>query len=376
MARTLSSVAVTAAIVAAFLAGFSLTQHGTTSAAGADPVLTEVRQDLLRGYYRPLPANALNAPNVPAMLAALHDPYTDYLTPTQFRLLSRETSSSYSGIGASVLPAHGGFEVMDTKRGAPAARAGVRSGDLIVEIDGESAAGESVERAAARVVGEVGRPVELTIRRRERVLHVSVVRGVIDAPVVQSRLLQDGKLRIGYLRVAAFRLGATPNVGRAIRRLARRNAAGLVVDLRGNPGGVFDQAVGVASLFLDRGVIVTLVAAHANRHVYSARPGATHLPLVVLVDRDSASAAEIVAAALQDNRRAIVVGENTFGKAVVQAVTPLGNGAALRFTTARYLTPGGRDLALRGVRPDLHAVDEPGTKVDEALQAALHLFLR
>jgi carboxyl-terminal processing protease len=324
----------------------------------------------MRGYYLPLPANALNAPNVAGMISALHDPYTDYLTPTQFRLLSRETSSSYTGIGASVLPARGGLEVMDTQAGGPAARAGVRAGDLIVAIDGAPTAGESIERAALHVIGATGTPVALTIRRGDATVRISVVRGMIAAPAVQSRLLQDGKLRIGYVRLSSFRLGATPNLGRAIRRLARQNAAGLVLDLRGNPGGVFDQAVGVASLFLDHGVIVTLVEARGGRHVYSARPGSTQLPVVVLVDHETASAAEIVAAALQDNRRAIVVGQNTYGKAVVQSIAPLRNGAALRYTTARYLTPSGTDLSLRGVTPDLR------TSSSGALRAALHLFLR
>ena len=150
---------------------------------------------------------------------------------------------------------------------------------------------------------------------------------------------------------------------------------GFVLDLRGNPGGVFDQAVGVSALFLNRGVIVTLVGAHSGRHVYTAGRGATTLPLVVLVDRETASAAEIVAAALQDNRRAVIVGENTYGKALVQSIRPLGNGAALRLTTAHYYTPKGTDISLHGVTPDLHAVDNPSTRTDEALQAALQLFL-
>ncbi|MHB8644077.1 MAG: S41 family peptidase [Gaiellaceae bacterium] len=376
MRRTLTTAAVTAGIVGAFWVGLALTHHGTSTAAGADPILTEVRQDLLQSYYRAVPANVLNAPSISAMLALLHDPYTDYLDPTQFRLLRRETSSTYSGIGASVLPATSGLEVTQTQAGGPAARAGIRTGDLIVAVDGQATAGASLERVAGRIVGPVGRSVRLKIRRGASEIVISVVRRTIEAPSVQSRLLQDGKLRIGYLRLSAFRLGATPVLSRALALLAAENAAGIVLDLRGNPGGVFAQAVGVASLFLDHGVIVTLVGAHSGRHVYSARPGATKLPVVVLVDHGSASSAEIVAAALQENRRAVIVGENTYGKALVQSIRPLDNGAALRLTTARYLTPSGADISLRGVLPDLHAVDDPRTRVDEALQAALHLFLR
>ena len=373
LGRTLSSLAVTAAIVGAFYVGLELSHHGTP-AAGADPLLTEVRQDLLDSYYRPLPANALNVPSIPGILKALHDPYTEYLDPTQFRLLSRETHSSYPGIGVGLLPAKQGLLVVETTPG-PAERAGIRRGDVIVSIGGYPTARASLDDVVRHLLGPRGTFVSLGVLRRGRSLHFAVVRATISAPTVQSRLLQDGKLRIGYARLSAFRLGATPVLSRALAKLRRQNAAGLVLDLRGNPGGVFDQAVGVSSLFLSRGVIVTLVGAHSGRHVYTAGRGATTLPLVVLVDRETASAAEIVAAALQDNRRAVIVGENTYGKALVQSIRPLGNGAALRLTTAHYYTPKGTDISLHGVTPDLHAVDNPSTRTDEALQAALQLFL-
>ena len=329
----------------------------------------------MHAYYRPVPANVLNAPSVSAMLSALNDPYTDYLDATQFRLLSRETHSSYPGIGVSILPTNAGLEIVATKPG-PAQRAGIRRGDVIVGINGKSAVGVTLNFAVSRILGGAGSTVDLDIRRGHAIRHFAVVRGTISAPTVSTRLLQDAKLRIGYVKLAAFRLGATPVVGRALRRLQRQNAAGIVLDLRGNPGGVFDQAVGVSSLFLERGVIVTLVGVHSGSHTYTAHGGGMKLPVVVLVDHQSASAAEIVAAALHDNRRAVVVGENTYGKALVQSIRPLGNGAALRLTTAHYVTPSGADISLRGVTPDLRARDDPGTRRDEALQAALGLFLR
>jgi len=371
--RTLTSLAVTAVLVGAFWVGLSLSRHGTP-AAGADPVLTQVRQELLRSYYRPVPANALNAPSVPAIINALHDPYTEYLDPTEFRLLAHETHSSYPGIGVGLLPGRRGLIVVATKPG-PAERAGIRKGDVIMSINGQTTVGSSVDNVVARILGPRGTAVSLGVVRGTRRLHFSVVRATISAPTVQLRLLEDDKLRIGYVRLSAFRLGATPVLARALAKLRRQNVSGLVLDLRGNPGGVFDQAVGVSSLFLNHGVIVTLVGVHSGRQVYTARPGATKLPLVVLVDRETASAAEIVAAALQDNRRAVLVGENTYGKALVQSIRPLGNGAALRLTTAHYYTPSGADISLRGVTPDLHAVDNPSTRTDEALQAALQLFL-
>jgi carboxyl-terminal processing protease len=373
--RTLSSAAVTVALVGAFAVGLSLTHRGSTP-AGADTVLAQVRATLLQSYYRPVPANVLQQPSISAMISALDDPYTEYLDPTQFRLLSRETRSSYPGVGIGLLPAPGGLRVVRTKPG-PAVRAGVRAGDLILSIDGWETAGAAFEQSVRRILGPEGSTVRLRIRRGNRVFSVDVIRARISAPSVQSRLLVAGKLRIGYVRLSAFRLGAAPVLRLTIGKLRRSNVAGIVLDLRGNPGGVFDQAVAVSSLFLDRGVIVTLVSAH-QRHTYSASGGhgAIQLPLVVLVDRDSASSAEIVAAALHDNRRAMLVGEHTFGKGLVQTLRPLPNGAALRLTTARYLTPTGRDINLRGIYPDLVAVDDPTTRPDEALETALQLFLR
>jgi carboxyl-terminal processing protease len=373
--RTFFSAAVTVALVGAFAVGLSLTHRGSTP-AGADTVLAEVRATLLQSYYRPVPANVLQQPSISAIISALNDPYTEYLDPTQFKLLRRETRSSYPGVGIGLLPAAGGLRVVRTKAG-PARKAGIRVGDLILAIDGWPTAGGAFEQSLQRILGPEGSTVRLRIRRGERVFSRDVVRARISAPSVQSRLLVAGKLRVGYVRLSAFRLGAAPVLKLTLGKLQRANVAGIVLDLRGNPGGVFEQAVAVSSLFLERGVIVTLVGAH-QRHTYSARGGRStlQLPLVVLVDRDSASSAEIVAAALHDNRRAMLVGEHTFGKGLVQTLRPLPNGAALRLTTARYLTPTGRDINLRGIYPDLVAVDNPATRPDEALQTALQLFLR
>ena len=371
----LSSVAVTVALVGAFAVGLSLTHHGTTP-AGADTVLAQVRATLLSSYYRPLPANVLRQPSVSALIRSLKDPYTEYLDPTQFRLLRRETRASYPGIGIGVLPVARGLQVVRIKPG-PALRAGLRVGDVIVSVDGSRMAGLSYDQAARRVLGRAGSVVHLRVRRGDAVFTRAVVRTLIAAPAVHSRLLATRKVRVGYVKLTAFSLGAAPVLKLAVAKLRRANVAGIVLDLRGNPGGLFDQAVAVSSLFLDRGVIVTIDSAHRKARTYTASGhSAVHLPLVVLVDRDSASSAEIVAAALHDNRRAVLVGEHTFGKGLIQELRPLPNGAALRLTTARYLTPSGEDINTRGVKPDLLAPDNPRTRVDETLRAALRLFLR
>jgi carboxyl-terminal processing protease len=229
----------------------------------------------------------------------------------------------------------------------------------------------------ARILGPRGTILHLELERGGAHLKVDVRRDVIQAPVVDARLLSYGGQRFGDLRLSGFRVGAAVVLGRQLRSLERAGATGFVLDLRQNPGGLLDQAVAVSSLFLDRGVVVSLAGRHAPHEVYRAVGGvATRLPVVVLVDRFSASSAEIVAAALRDHGRATVVGERTFGKALVQSIDPLDNGAALEITIARYTTPAGEDISSVGVRPQLHAVDDPQTTRDEALLAALSVLAR
>jgi len=199
-----------------------------------------------------------------------------------------------------------------------------------------------------------------------------VTRSLVRPPAAQARLLSYDGVRWGDIRLTSFRASAASVVAGAVRRLERQGAKGFVLDLRGDPGGLLSQAVAVSSLFLGHGVIVSLSGAHFVHEVFRARPDVvTRLPLVVLVDRYTASSAEIVAAALSEDGRATLVGERTFGKGVVQAVDPLGNGAALMLTVARYYTPNGSEIAHVGVVPQLHAVDDPRTPGDEALAAAL-----
>jgi carboxyl-terminal processing protease len=262
-------------------------------------------------------------------------------------------------------------------RPGPAERAGLHVGDTIVSIDGVPARHLSLTAARARILGPTGSQVHLELLRGHARVFADMLRGMVTTPVVESTLLSYAGRRWGDLRLAAFRAGAAGVLRGQIRALERRGANGLVLDLRQNPGGLLDQAVAVASLFLDRGVIVSIAGAHNPREVYRARGGvATRLPLVVLVDRFSASSAEIVAAALQDNQRATLVGERTFGKALVQSIDPLDNGAALELTIARYTTPAGRDISGIGIVPGIHAVDNPRTARDEALETALRVLAR
>ena len=361
----------------AFVVGYRLSaDERTTTAVAAPRLVDQVRSALADAYYRPVPASVLRIENVHRMISALGDPYTAYLAPATYRLVRQETASTYTGIGASVLPSRHGFVVVSLNSG-PAEQAGVHVGDTIVRIGGVSTARMSMTHATARILGPVGTRVHLVLTRGGRVLDLHVKRAVIHAPAVHARLISFDGNRYGVVEVSAFSVGTAVLLRRELDQLQQQGATGIVLDLREDPGGLLTQAVNVASLFIDHGVVVSLRGAHQPQQVLRAIPGtATKLPLVVLVDRYTASAAEIVAAALRDNHRATVVGERTFGKALVQAVDPLDNGAALELSIARYSTPSGQDLSGVGLTPQIAVRDDPRTSPDEALATALRVLAR
>jgi carboxyl-terminal processing protease len=378
MRRPLVLAVTVVALVASLAAGIELGRGQRAAAPVAMPrTLDQVREALADGYYRTVPQSVLAQRSVSAMIAALRDPYTAYLGAPEYRLLRHETASSYSGVGIGILPSAGGLVVVSLRPG-PASRAGVRIGDTIVRIGDRPVSRLDMSHVVAGIAGPVGTRVSLEVRRANRDLTFTMRRAVVHAPVVDARLLSFAGRTWGVLRLSAFSFGAAPVLARELRLLQRQGAAGFVLDLRDNPGGLLAQAVGVSSLFLHPGaVVVSLVGQHRPRQVLRTGLGpVTGLPLAVLVDRYSASSAEIVAAALQDHRRATLVGERTFGKALVQAVDPLGNGDALELTVARYFTPFGADISHGGVVPQIHALDDPRTSADEGLTAALRALAR
>jgi len=340
-------------------------------------LIDQVRRALADGYYKSLPQSVLRMHSVGEMISALRDPYTAYLGASEYKLLEHETASSYSGIGVGLLPASKGLVVASLHPGGPASVAGIRVGDTIVSVDGRPVVHLGIAQALVRFNGPIGSHMRIDLLRAGDDMSFTVRRAVVHAPTVEARLVSFGGRKWGVLRLSTFNFGATPVLAHEVKRLQGAGARGLVLDLRGNPGGLFTQAVSVASLFLDHGIIVTLIGAHQPLEVLHAHPGAiTKLPLAVLVDRYSASSSEIVAAALHDNHRATLVGQRTYGKALVQAVDPLANGDALELTVAHYYTPLGADISSRGVAPQIHAVDDPRTPGDEALAVALRALNR
>ena len=327
--------------------------------------LVQVREQLASRYYRPVPKAVLDQPSLPSMLAALHDRYTTYLSPSAFRLARRAYAGGYGGIGVTVLPAPGGLLVRRMLTG-PAKIAGIRPGDTILAVDGAATGALSFDEAIGRIVGRPGSTVTLRVRRGGHTLRFTLVRRQFRVREVRARRIGS----VGVIEVDGFAHGTAAAVARDVRRLTAQRSTGLVLDLRGNPGGDFSQAVGVASLFLRRGAsVVSLAGAHRPLRIVYARDGRyTTVPLAVLVDGSSASASEVVAGALKDHGRATIVGRPTYGKSLVQEIVRLPGGAALKLTVARYLTPAGVDISRGGVQPDVRS--------RHALSAALALLAR
>ncbi|MDQ3866102.1 MAG: S41 family peptidase [Actinomycetota bacterium] len=338
-------------------------------------LVDQVKAALVKSYYRDLPASVLSRRSVRGIVASL-DPYSEYLPPRAYEALRNRTARSYSGVGLTVRPGNGGLIVKGALEG-PARDAGVRPGDRIVMIDGTRVRRLPFDRSLELIKGEEGTTVRLTvIRPHEGILVFRVTRSEIEVHAARSRLLLAGRRKLGYVRIASFRANAEEEVEQRASHLLRRGADGLVLDLRGNPGGLLSQAVATVSLFVEDGV-VCVTEGDGRRRVYevTGRAPFVDVPLVVLVDGGSASAAEIVAAALDDHERAAIVGRRTYGKAAVQSVRELSNGAALKLTTAIFLTPRGANLTARGIAPDIQAADRPGTRRDEALDRATAVLL-
>ncbi len=298
--------------------------------------------------------NAING-----MLTGL-DPHSSYMNPRMYRDMQVQTRGEFGGLGIEVSQEGGYIKVISPIDETPAARAGVKPGDLITHLNGNSVQGLSLQEAVEQMRGERGSTIRITIRREgaERPIELSITRDVIRPQVVRFRLEND----IGYIRLSSFNEQTETALRRAMQTLRQQaggNLKGLVLDLRNNPGGLLDQAVQVSDDFLDQGEIVSTRARRPeDAQRWNARGGdiAQNLPVVVLINAGSASASEIVAGALQDHRRAIVMGVKSFGKGSVQTVMPIPGNGAMRLTTARYYTPSGRSIQATGIEPDIEVL--------------------
>lgn len=289
-------------------------------------------------------------------LEKLNDPYTRFMDPKQYEALSNQTSGELSGIGIrlEVSDETKILTVVEPIENSPALKAGIKSGDQILAINDKKTNGMTVEDASNLIRGEVGTKVTLLIGREGKQLNLALTRARIELPTVRYSLKQEGARRIGYIRLNEFSSHAAEQMRRAIQDLTAQKVEGFVMDLRGNPGGLLQASIEISRMWLDRGGIVKTVDRVGNNEEIAAnRTALTKLPLVVLVDGNSASSSEILTGALKDNNRATVVGSQTFGKALVQSVHSLSDGSGLAVTIAHYFTPNGTDISHKGITPDV-----------------------
>lgn len=304
------------------------------------------------------------------MLVSL-DPHSSYLDAQSFKYMNEQTKGKFGGLGIEVTMENGVVKVVSPIDDTPASRAGLKPGDYITNIDGEQVVGMSLNDAVDKMRGKVGSKVKLTIRRiNEKPFDVTLKREEIKIQSVKSGV--KGK-DVAYIRITSFSEDTDKMIEKAFNKAQKElkgDLKGIVIDVRNNPGGLLDQAVNVSDLFLDKGEIVSTRSKNPEDTVkYNAKPGdiAKGLPIVVLVNDGSASASEILAGALQDHQRAVILGEKTFGKGSVQTVIPLGKYGAMRLTTARYYTPSGRSIQATGIVPDVEVKPAKVEEIDKGV---------
>lgn len=317
----------------------------------------EVLDRIKTAYVEPIDDRTLLENAIKGMLGNL-DPHSSYLDAKAFSSLQESTSGEFGGLGIEVSMEEGFIKVVSPIDDTPAARAGIEAGDLIIKLNETPIKGLSLGEAVDQMRGEPGSKIVLTIiRKGGQPFKVEIERAIIKVQSVRSRLLETG---YGYLRISQFQVNSGNEVAKALAHLKKSNGGqplnGLVLDLRNNPGGVLQSAVDVADHFLTKGLIVYTQGRLPNSALsFSADPqdASEQVPLVVLINSGSASAAEIVAGALQDQKRGIIMGTDSFGKGSVQTILPLDNSSALKLTTALYYTPSGRSIQAQGIVPDI-----------------------
>lgn len=336
---------------------------------------TEIFAKIKSDYVEPVDDKELLENAIHGMLEGL-DPHSTYLDRDSYKDLQEGTSGEFGGLGIEVGMENGFIKVISPIDDTPAHKAGIKAGDLIIKLDDRSVKGMSLNDAVDIMRGKPGDPITLTIIREnaEKPLIITIVRDIIKIKSVRFETLEPG---FGYLRISSFQSHTVEGLRQAIDQLKKDNSEklkGVILDLRNNPGGILNAAVGVSDMFLNKGMIVYTEGRIKNSKLkFNAKPNAKlpDVPLIVLVNGGSASASEIVAGALQDHGRGIIMGEKTFGKGSVQTVLPMNNNAALKLTTARYYTPNGRSIQASGITPDIIIDKVKISRIEETFSASV-----
>jgi carboxyl-terminal processing protease len=318
---------------------------------------TEIFGRIKKDYVEPVSDKKLLEDAVKGMLTGL-DPHSAYLDAEEYQELKEGTSGQFGGLGIEVTMENGFIKVVSPIDDTPAQKAGIKAGDLIIKLDDKPVKGMTLTEAVKHMRGEPGSKIDLLVVREgvEKPLKITITRAVIKVKSVKSRMIEKN---YGYIRISSFQSGTGEALKEALANLKKENKGnlkGLVLDLRNNPGGVLNAAVEVSDAFMKSGLIVYTEGRIANSQMrFSAAPDdlIDGAPIVVLINAGSASASEIVAGALQDSKRAIIMGEKSFGKGSVQTILPTNTGSAVKLTTARYFTPSGRSIQAKGIEPDV-----------------------
>lgn len=340
----------------------------------------ELVNDIKDNFYKPVSDKQIDESSLKGIVEGLNDRFSNYLTPKETSQFQDSVQGRFDGVGMSVDQDKRGLRVLNVFEDSPAKKAGIKKGDFVTEVNGKSIAGVASSVATARIKGTAGTKVRLQIVdvKKGTTKDYRLERKRIEVPVAEGRVAKSGGTTYGVVKLQGFSEGAHGLLREQVDKVRKLGARGIVLDLRGNGGGLLREGVLVSSIFIDKGLITYTKGRTSPRRDFNATGGAIpkNVPVVVLVDRGSASASEIVTGALRDTKRATVVGTRTFGKGVFQQVLPLSNGGVLDVTVGEYFLPGGKNINGKGIQPTVKASDDPDTKRDEALPKALKALSR
>ena len=340
----------------------------------------EVLDRINKEYVDEINQNKIMDAAINGVLQSL-DPYSAYMSPEMLSSMQTETSGEFGGLGIEVGMESGVVKIISPIDDTPASKAGVKAGDYIVKINGIQVQGKSLTEAVALMRGPVGSSIEITIRRRgtKKALTLNIIREIIEVKSVKSKILDKN---IGYIKLTSFNENSSSQIKNSLNKFKKENLKGYILDLRNNPGGLLSQAIKITDYFLNNGVIVSTKSRKSseNRKWFAKKGDVINgKTLIVLINYGSASASEIVAGALKDHKRAIILGENSYGKGSVQSIIPLKNKGAIRLTISKYYLPSGQSISEVGVTPDIEVTEKSedfriNTKTDNQLNFALKLF--